>query len=168
MRRSKSRKREFLLSQVDFQQGLFSFWCILLPTWVVWSCGFSAVLRHQKHHISVILTSPPTCTHFWKLGLCSWITWSYRSRYPTSMTCGECCSHLIGRLEVHALHYPPVVRMAPVGDMGFLSGHQNHVSKMFVWCRRPNKLWQARLEKWSKEINSEQQSLQEWCAMTLQ
>ena len=32
MRRSKWRKREFLMNQVDFQQGLFSFWCILLHT----------------------------------------------------------------------------------------------------------------------------------------
>ena len=35
----------------------------------------------------------------------------------------------MGKLEVHALHYPPLVRLAPVGDMGFLSGHQNHVTK---------------------------------------
>ena len=40
MRRSKWRKREFLKNQVDFQQGFFSFWCVLLHTWVLWSCVF--------------------------------------------------------------------------------------------------------------------------------
>ena len=54
MRKSKRRKREFLMNQVGFRQGLFSFWCILLHTWVLWSCVFSAFVRHQKHHISVI------------------------------------------------------------------------------------------------------------------
>ena len=33
------------------------------------------------------------------------------------------------KLEVHALHYLPRVRMAPVGDMGFLSRLQNHVAE---------------------------------------
>ena len=58
-------------------------------------------------------------------GLCSWITWTCRSHYPTSMPCGESCSRLMGKLEVHALHYRPLV-----WDMGFLSGHQNHVTKI--------------------------------------
>ena len=38
------------------------------------------------------------------LVFCSWVTWSYRSRYPASMTCGESCSHLLGKLEFHALN----------------------------------------------------------------
>ena len=96
------------------------------------------------------------------------ITWLYRSHYPTSMTCGESCSHLIGKPEVHALHYPPLFRMAPDWDMGFFSRHQIMSQKLFVRCRLTTKLWQARLEKRSKEIKSEQLSLQEWCATTLE
>ena len=164
MRRSKSRKREFLLSRVDFQQGLFSFW---LPTWVVWSCGFSAVLRHQKHHISVILTSPPTCTHFWKLGLCSWITWSYRSTRLPWLVVSAVVVWLEGWRFMHCIIHQSL-EWHQLETWGFSHDIKIMSQKTFVWCSRPNKLWQARLEKWSKEINSEQQSLQEWCAMTLQ
>ena len=74
-------------------------------------------------------------------GLCSWITWLYRSRYPTSMTCVESCSHLIGKLEVHALHYPPLVRMAPVivenarksRTWQWASGHIRSRSEECIW-----------------------------------
>ena len=45
---SGERDLEFLMNQVDFQQGLFSFWCILLHTWVLWSCFFFCVFRHKK------------------------------------------------------------------------------------------------------------------------
>ena len=57
MRRSKWRKREFPMNQVDFQQGLFSFWCIFLHTWLLWSCVFSTLVRHPKHHIPVFVHS---------------------------------------------------------------------------------------------------------------
>ena len=42
MRRSKWRKREFLMNQVDFQQGLSSFWCIY------WSCVFQLLSGTQN------------------------------------------------------------------------------------------------------------------------
>ena len=34
------------------------------------------------------------------------------------MAYGDSCSHLLGKLEVHALHYPPLVSMASVWGIG--------------------------------------------------
>ena len=93
------------------------------------------------------------------------MTWSYRSRYPT---CGESCSHpVMGKLEVHALHYPPLVKIAPVGDMGFLSRHQTHDTKNVGAMSSTNQTLTGQTGK-VEEIKSDQQSLQEWCATTLE
>ena len=49
---------------------------------------------------------------------------------------------------------------------GFSQDFKIMSQKMFVWCRRPTKLRQARLEKLSKLINRKRQSLHEGCATT--
>ena len=102
------------------------------------------------------------------------MTCSYHSHYPTfthhklsPQVCGDSCSHPMGKLEVHALLHLPLVRMALLGDRGFLPKHQNHVTQNVRAMSLTNQIWQARLEKWSKEINSEQQYRQEWCITTL-
>ena len=63
-----------IMNQVDFQQGLFSFCCILLNTWVVWSCVFQPLSGTKKKNtiiiiISVIFNSIQTCINtknYWK------------------------------------------------------------------------------------------------------
>ena len=69
MRRSKWRKREFLMNQVDFQQGLFS----LLVYFIAHLsspklCFFSSCPQHQKHYISVIFNITPNMI-FRKMGV---------------------------------------------------------------------------------------------------
>ena len=76
------------------------------------SWGSSPLPKPEKRPVFSTLTSSR---------FCSWMIWPYRSRYPTSMACGESRSHLLGKLEVHALHYPPLVSIVSVWHMGFLS-----------------------------------------------
>ena len=103
-------------------------------------------------------------------GLSSWITWSYRSRYPTSMTWLVVRAVVIWLESWRFMHciIHHLLEWHQFETWGFSQDIKIMSQKLFVRCRLTTELWQARLEKWSKEINSEQQSLQEWCATTLE
>ena len=67
MRRSKWRKREFLMNQVDFQRGLFSFgvlFCTLEFSEVVRVFLFSSCPAPKTPYLCHFLHHPPTWIHF--------------------------------------------------------------------------------------------------------
>ena len=137
------------LSSLNITPNMYTF----LESWETW-----LVLKPQNS----LFSRPWLHQGFW-----SWMTCSYRSRYPTSMTCDESCIWWESWRFMHFI-LPHLLEWHQLETCRFSQDIKIMSQKMSVRCRRPTKLWQATLEKWSKEINSEQKFLQDWCAATLE